>query len=96
MTIKLVYSRFMNAREVAEQTRQRLQEVAEQLGSRRAAVDEMSGPDLSPSWLRKFLNGQISNPTIESVATLQAALEAFEQGAGKTSGTERKSRKAAA
>lgn len=64
----------MNAREVARQARNQLLDLAEKLGSRRAAAEKLSACGLSSSWLLKFLNGQISNPTIESVATLQAAL----------------------
>lgn len=65
----------MNARDLAEQIRQRALAFAETLGSRKAAAAVLVGPNLSQSWVLKFLNGEISNPTIESIATLQAALE---------------------
>jgi DNA-binding LacI/PurR family transcriptional regulator len=65
----------MNAKELAEETRQKVLQLADQLGSRRAAVAELIGPNLSQSWVLKFLSGEISNPTIESISTLQLSLD---------------------
>jgi len=68
----------MNVREVAEQTRQKMLDLAALHGSRRAAVEALNGCGLSPSWLLKFLNGEISNPTIDSVSALQTALSGLD------------------
>jgi len=64
----------MDVKELTEQTKQRLLSLSERLGSRRAAVEQLSGNGLSSSWMLKFMNGEISNPTIESIAALQKAL----------------------
>lgn len=64
----------MDILQVTEQTKKDLLDLAEKLGSRRAAVELLANDQLSQSWLRKFLNGEISNPTIGSVAALQRTL----------------------
>jgi hypothetical protein len=65
----------MNAREIAEKARHDLLGLSTRLGSRRAAVAHLDGCGLSSSWLLKFCNGEISNPTVDSVDRLRAALD---------------------
>lgn len=69
----------MNVKEITESVRQRLLDLSGRLGSRKAAVEELSGHGISSSWMLKFMNGEISNPTVESIATLQRVLAAYEE-----------------